>query len=358
MTAFNQVDPILQSDKVHPEDFEFELPEEKIAQYPAEPRDSAKMLVLDRRKGDAVETVFSDLTEYLGEGDVLVVNNTRVFPAKFQAVKVDNGDPIDIFLIRELNPTTWEAIVDPARKVRIGNSIRFSDEVECDVIDNTVSSGRVLRFIGDGDVIRERLSEIGHAPLPPYITRKVEEEDKERYQTVYAKEKGSVVAPSAGLHLTESLLKKLESQGVEIVEITLHLGLEAYKPITISDLSKYNMQGERFHINPEAVQRLNAAKKRGNRIIAVGASTVRALESTQYQGEIVVQQENWTDLFVYPPYHFQMIDGLITNFQQPRSATIILQRAFYYKKGLLDIYNKAIQGNYRFLSFGDAMLII
>lgn len=355
---FNQVDPILQSDKVHPDDFEFELPEEKIAQYPVDPRDSSKVVVLPRTGEDAQETVFTDLTEYLESGDVLVVNNTRVFPAKFDAIKVDNGDPIDIFLIRELNPNTWEAMVDPARKVRIGNSIRFDDVIECDVIDNTVSSGRVLRFEGDGTEIREKLAEIGKAPLPPYINREAEPEDKERYQTVYAKESGSVVAPSAGLHFTDSLLGKLEDMGVDIVEISLHLGMDAYEPITISDLSKYDMQGERFEINPDAVGCLNKAKRSGHRIIAVGASTVRALESTQYQGEIIVQQENWTDLFVYPPYNFQMVDGLITNFQQPRSATMILQSAFYYKDGLLKTYQRALENDYKFLGFGDAMLII
>ncbi|MCF7805909.1 MAG: tRNA preQ1(34) S-adenosylmethionine ribosyltransferase-isomerase QueA [Candidatus Marinimicrobia bacterium] len=356
--AFNQVDPILQSDKVHPDDFEFELPEDKIAKYPADPRDSAQMMVLHRTGESPDETVFTDVTEYLEKGDVLVVNNTRVFPARFDAIKVDNGDPIDIFLIRELNPTTWEAMVDPARKVRIGNSIRFGDSIECDVIDNTVSSGRVLRFQGDGEEIRRELEKIGKAPLPPYIDRESEEEDKERYQTVYAKEPGSVVAPSAGLHFTESLLDKLRDKGIEIVEITLHLGLEAYEPITISDLSKYDMQGERFEIQPGAIDRLNKAKKSGNRVVAVGASTVRALESNQYQGEIIVQKENWTDLFIYPPYDFQIVDGLITNFQQSRSATMILQSAFYYKDGLLDAYQHAMEKDYKFLSFGDAMLII
>jgi len=358
MVSFNQVDPILQSDKVHPDDFEFELPEENIAKYPSDPRDSSKLLVLPRTGEAPEETVFTDITEYLDPGDVLVANNTHVFPAKFQAIKVDNGDPINIFLVRELNPNTWEAMVDPARKVRIGNSIRFDNEIECDVIDNTVSSGRVLRFEGDGEVIRAKLAEIGNAPLPPYIKRDPEPEDKERYQTIFAKEPGSVVAPSAGLHFTESLIGSLEDKGVDIVEITLHLGLEAYEPITISDLSKYDMQGERFRISNDAVNRLNKAKKEGNRIIAVGASTVRALESTQYQGEIIVQRENWTDLFVYPPFNFQMVDGLITNFQQPRSATMILQSAFYYKEGLLEAYQHALNDEFQFLGFGDAMLII
>jgi S-adenosylmethionine:tRNA ribosyltransferase-isomerase len=302
--------------------------------------------------------VFTDLVEYLDEGDVLVLNNTRVFPAKFTARKEDSQDPIEVFLLRELGPNTWEVSVDPARKVRIGNSLVFSENIVSDVIDNTVSSGRVINFQESGADIKAALEKIGEAPLPPYVKRKAEPKDKNKYQTIYAEESGSVVAPCAGLHFTESLLKKIEKKGVQIVKITLHLGLDSYEPITISDLSRYDLHSEHYKVGMEAAMTINNARERGSNVIAVGASTARVLETSQFEGEKIVPREGWTDLFIYPPYQFHMIDGLITNFHQPQSPTIILQHCFYEKMGIVDAYKTALKNDYRFLGFGDTMLII
>ncbi|MBD3274854.1 MAG: tRNA preQ1(34) S-adenosylmethionine ribosyltransferase-isomerase QueA [Candidatus Marinimicrobia bacterium] len=357
MSSYN-VNPILKGDKVKPEDFNYELPNKHIAQYPTEPRDSAKLMVMHQEEEKREHTVFSDILDYLEPDDVLVLNNTKVFPAKFVARKEDSQDPIDVFLLRELGHNTWEVSVDPARKVRIGNSLIFSDNIVCDVIDNTVSSGRVINFQENGTDVRSALEKIGEAPLPPYIKRKPEPKDKTKYQTIYAEEPGSVVAPSAGLHFTDSLLDRLQEKGVKIVKITLHLGLDSYEPITISDLSRYDLHSEYYNITIDSARTINDARDAGNRIIAVGASTARVLETSQFEGDKLVPREGWTDLFIFPPYHFQMIDGLISNFHQPQSATIILQQAFYNYDSIVEAYKEAIKADYNFLGFGDAMLFI
>ncbi len=358
MPSYSNINPIFQSEKVKPDDFEYDLPDSRIAEYPAEPRDSARLMVINKDAGYREHKNFADITDYLEEGDVLVLNNTQVFPAKFTAYKDDTNDPIHVFLLRELGEYIWEVSVDPARKVRIGNSLIFGENLKCDVIDNTVSSGRVISFHKNGSDLQQTLGQLGEAPLPPYIHRRAEPKDKVTYQTVYAASRGSVVAPSAGLHFTETLLEALEAKGVRIVKITLHLGVHPYEPITISDLSKFSLNAEYFNISKEAASVINSARNAGERVIAVGASTMRALETSQFEGKKIVPREGWTDLFIYPPFHFHIADGLITNFHQPLSATMILQSAFYHYEGLMESYHEALSKDYRFLSYGDAMMML
>ncbi|MEJ2052266.1 MAG: S-adenosylmethionine:tRNA ribosyltransferase-isomerase, partial [Calditrichota bacterium] len=314
MPAFSNVSPIFQADKVRPDDFSYKLPQHKIAEYPVEPRDESKMMVLHRESGEIEHKIFNDIKDYFCEGDVLVLNNTQVF--------------------------IWEVSVEPARKVRIGNSLIFGENLICDVIDNTVSSGRVISFHKNGYDLKQVLGKLGEAPLPPYIRRRPEPKDKITYQTVFAETRGSVVAPCAGMHFTEALLEDLESMGVRIAKITVHLGVHSYDPITISDLSKYSLNAEYYHITEKAAETINAARRSDNRIIVAGASTVRALETSQFEGIKGVPREGWTDLFVYPPHHFHIADGLITNFHQPQSSTMIMQYSFYGQDNLMEVYQK------------------
>jgi len=358
MSPYSNVNPIFQSEKVRPDDFEYELPQEKIAEYPVEPRDSSKLMVLHKESHHIEHKIFNDVTDYLQAGDVLVLNNTQVFPAKFTAYKDDTQDPIEVFLLRELGTNIWEVSVEPARKVRIGNSLVFGENLKCDVIDNTVSSGRVISFPENGYDLKQALGQVGEAPLPPYIQRKAEPKDKITYQTVYAETRGSVMAPSAGLHFTEAMLEQLEERGIQIVKVTTHLGVHSYDPITISDLSKFSLNAEYFHVDENAAATINAARNAGERIIVVGASTMRALETSQFEGQKVMPREGWTDLFIYPPYHFHIADGFITNFQQPQSGTMIMQGAFYHYEGIVDAYQEAMDNDYRFLGYGDALMII
>ena len=358
MATLNHVEPILQENKVHADDFVYDLPENTLAEYPADPRDTAKLMVLDRTTDSVEHKIFQEITDYFEPDDVLVVNNAKVLPARFHTRKEETGDSIDVFLLRELSPNIWETAVHPLRKVRIGNTLIFSENVQCDVIDNTVSSGRVVKFYEDDYNVQDVLQEIGQMPLPPYVKRNAEPRDRERYQTVFASAPGAVAAPSAGLHFTEKLLESLRGKGVEVVEITLHQGMDFYDPITVSEVSKHNTQSEHYIIREEAARTINAAQDRGSKIIAVGASTARALESSQFEGERVVPRESWTDLFIYPPFHFTMIDGLITNFHRPQSKTLILQSAFYNVASIMEAMKIAKDREYRMGSFGDAMLII
>jgi len=358
MSTVNQVDPILQEDKVHADDFVFELPEDRISDYPAEPQDTSKLMVIDRDTHNREHKIFQEITDYFEEGDVLVVNNAKVMPSKFHTRKEETGDPIQVSLLRELSPDIWEVTVHPPRKVRIGNTLIFSENLQCDVIDNTVSSGRVVKFYEDGYEVPRLLQEIGMMPLPPYVDRNSEPKDRDRYQTVFASDQGGVAAPSAGLHFTEKLVEKLKEKGVQIVEVTLHLGVDFYEPITVSEVSKHNTQSEHYAIPEKTARTINEAHKDGKKVIAAGASTVRALESSQFEGEHVVPRNDWTDLFIYPPFHFTMIDGIITNFHHPQSKTLILQSAFYNVRQMMDIMDDAIERQYRFGSFGDAMLLI
>ena len=342
-------------------DFSYQLPKNLIAKYPAEPRDSARLLVLDRKNRKIEDKVFTDIVDYLEEGDSLVINVSKVFQARLIGRKEKTGAKIEILLLRELNPEEhlWDVLVDPARKVRIGNKIYFgeNDEVYCEVIDNTTSRGRTIKFHYEGDFFKF-VEKYGQVPLPPYIKRPPQEEDKEWYQTVYANVVGSVAAPTAGLHFTTRLLKRIEKKGVKIVPIVLHIGIGTFRKVEVEDLSKHRMDSEYFEISPESAKLINETIDKKKSVVAVGTSTVRALESSVTADGHVKPYKGWTDKFIYPPYEFKIVDKLITNFHMPESTPLILTAAFAGLDLLMEAYKHAIKNGYRFLSYGDAMLII
>jgi len=356
MTTTNSVDPILQSDKAQLEDFQYDLPDNRIAQYPVEPRDSSKLMAIDRGTNTIEHRVFTDIVDYLEEGDVLVLNETKVFPSRLIAVKDQTDAKVEVFLLRELESNIWEVLVNPARKVRIGNKLTVTEQLQCDVIDNTISGGRVVRFLYDKDDFYDIIEEIGQAPLPPYIKRDAEPKDKETYQTVFAENRGAVAAPTAGLHFTEDLLDKVQKNGVKIAKVTLHIGLGTFRPVTVGDLTRHHMHSENYRIMPEDAEIINEARNGGNRVIAVGTSVVRVLETSHIAGKKVVPKEGWTDLFIYPPYEFRIVDGMITNFHQSQSTLIMLVSAFHNTEDIMEAYQIALDNEYRFLSYGDAML--
>ncbi|CUS98631.1 S-adenosylmethionine:tRNA ribosyltransferase-isomerase [Candidatus Kryptobacter tengchongensis] len=342
-------------------DFNYQLPKNLIAKYPVEPRDSAKLLVVDRKTKTFEDKIFTDIIDYLEEGDSLVINKTKVFPARLIGRKEKTGAKIEILLLRELNPEEhlWDVLVEPARKVRIGNKIYFGDnnEVYCEVIDNTTSRGRTLKFHYTGDFF-SFIERHGEVPLPPYIKRQPDERDKEWYQTVYAEVVGSVAAPTAGLHFTTRLLKRIEKKGVKIVPIVLHIGIGTFRKVEVEDLSKHRMDSEYFEISPESARMINETIDKKKSVVAVGTSVVRALESSVTADGHVKPYRGWTDKFIYPPYDFKIVNKLITNFHMPESTPLILAAAFAGLDLLMQAYKHAIKSGYRFLSYGDAMLII
>lgn len=342
-------------------DFYYNLPKNLIAKYPVEPRDSSKLLVVDRKTKTFEDRVFSDVIKYLDEGDCLVINKTKVFPARLIGRKEKTGAKIEMLLLRELNPEEhlWDVLVEPARKVRIGNKIFFGedDEVYCEVIDNTTSRGRTVKFHYEGDFFKF-IDKYGLVPLPPYIKRLPEDEDKERYQTVYAEVVGSVAAPTAGLHFTTRLLKRIEKKGVKIVPIVLHIGVGTFRKVEVEDLSKHRMDSEYFEISTESAKLINESIDKRKSIVAVGTSVVRALESSVTADAHVKPYKGWTDKFIYPPYEFRIVNKLITNFHMPESPPLMLTAAFAGLELLMQAYKHAIKNGYRFLSYGDAMLII
>ena len=339
-------------------EFELEVPEELIADHPTKKRDQCNLMVLDRKKETIEHKKFVDIIDYLNKGDVLVMNNTRVYPARLYAFKDKSEARVEVFLLRELSGDLWEAMVKPARKVRIGNKLIFGDGVECDVIDNTVSGGRVLRFEYNVPDLHEFIEQVGHSPLPPYIEREPIPEDKDNYQTVYATERGSVAAPTAGTHFSKELLKKIEKKGVKLAYITLHIGLGTFRPIMVEDLTRHQMDSEYFNIPVETADIINNAKKKKRRVICVGTSTIRTLETVVTSGFKVTPRKGWTDKFVYPPYDLKMCDSMITNFHQPQSTLMMLVAAFAKKDFALEAYQEAIEKKYRFYSYGDSMIII
>ena len=339
-------------------EFELEVPEKLIAKFPAEKRDECKLMVLDRENETIEHRQFTDIVDYFKKGDVLVMNNTKVYPARLYAFKDKSEAKVEVFLLRELSNDLWEAMVKPARKVRIGNKLVFGEGVECDVIDNTVSGGRVLRFEYNVPDIHEFIEQNGHSPLPPYIERDPIPEDKENYQTVYASERGSVAAPTAGTHFSEELLNKLEKKGVKLAYVTLHIGLGTFRPIMVEDLTRHQMDSEYFSIPKETADLINQAKRRKRRVVCVGTSTIRTLETVVTSGFKVTPRKGWTDKFIYPPYEFKMCDKMITNFHQPQSTLMMLVSAFTNKDFILKAYKEAIKKKYRFHSYGDAMIII
>lgn len=340
-------------------DFKYNLPKTAIAKYPVSPRDKAKLMVLNRETQEIESKRFTNVVDYMEKGDVLVINETRVFQARLFGKKEKTHAKIEVFLLRELNAEEciWDVIVDPARKVRIGNKIYFNDKLWCEVIDNTTSRGRTVRFNQPGNVYKS-IEKIGLTPLPPYIKREAEPSDKENYQTVYAKVDGAVAAPTAGLHFTEKLLKKIEKKGIQIVPVVLHIGLGTFRPVEVEDLTKHKMDSEYFEISPKSSEAVNKAITSNHNVFVVGTSTARALETSVTADGLLKPNRGWTDKFIYPQYDFKIVDKLITNFHQPESTLLMLVSAFADIDFIMKAYKKALKEKYKFLSYGDAMLIL
>jgi len=339
-------------------DFDYSLPVKFIAQYPSKRRDLAKMMVVHRDTGEIEHKKFSNLPNYFRKNDLFIMNNTKVFPARLFANKDRTDAQVEVFLLRELENDLWEVMVRPARKVRIGNKLMFTKNVYCDVIDNTISGGRVVRFEYDGDDIYGIIDRIGQSPLPPYIKRDAEPSDKVRYQTVYADRRGAVAAPTAGLHFTDGLIKRIKDKEIKMEYTTLHIGLGTFRPVQVEDLNRHQMDSEYFEVSPVTALAINEAKKKRRKVVAVGTSAVRSLETVVVSGFQVTPKRGWTDKFIYPPYDFKMVDGLITNFHQPKSTLLMMVSAFATRKLIMKAYREAKKHDYRFLSYGDAMLII
>lgn len=338
-------------------DFQYTLPEGLIAQYPVSPRDSSKMMVVNRSDNSIETRVFHDVVDYMNEGDILVINVTKVFPARLIGIKEKTAAEVEIFLLRRLENQLWEVLVKPARKVRIGNRLLINGNILCDVLDNTVSGGRVVRFDYDEDFY-EVIDAIGRSPLPPYITREPEPSDKENYQTVYAEVRGAVAAPTAGLHFTQEILDKIKNKGVKIVPVLLHVGLGSFRPVQVEDLTRHRMDSEYYEISPESAAIINKTKDDGGAVICVGTSTARLLESAVTSENHIKSHKGWTDKFVYPPYEFNIADRLITNFHLPSSTLIMLVAAFATRDLIFEAYDKAMEEKYRFYSYGDAMIVL
>ena len=344
--------------------FNFDLPKELLAEYPSENRDEARLMVVHRKDGKIEHRMFKDLIEYFDEGDVMVLNNTKVFPARLFGNKEKTGARIEVFLLRELNveQRLWDVLVDPARKIRIGNKLYFGDDesLVAEVIDNTTSRGRTLRFLYDGsyEEFRKKLNDLGETPLPKYIKREVEPEDEERYQTIYAKEEGAVAAPTAGLHFSKHLLKRLEIKGIDFAEMTLHVGLGTFNPVEVEDLSKHKMDSEELYISEKAAAIVNKAKKGKKRVCAVGTTVMRGLESSVSSEQTLNPYEGWTNKFIFPPYDFSIADCMVTNFHTPKSTLLMMISAFAGHDLVMKAYKEAIKEKYKFYSYGDAMLIL
>lgn len=331
----------------------YDLPEELIAQSPVEPRDSSRLLVYDKTNNKIEHKIFHDIIDYLNKGDVLVVNNTRVLPARLFGYK-NTGAKIEILLQKRINLTDWEVIAKPAKRLSVGVIITFNENLSCEVISKGEYGSLIIKFIFNG-VFEERLSEVGQVPLPPYIHNKLK--NKERYQTVYSKIEGSSAAPTAGLHFTNALLEKIKEKGVEIVEVLLHVGLGTFRPVKEDNILEHDMHSEYIEMSEENAFRLNKAKKENRRIIAVGTTSVRVLESCSNEEGEILPQKRETNIFIYPSYKFKVVDALITNFHLPESTLIMLISAFAGYENTMNIYKIAVNEKYRFFSFGDAMFI-
>lgn len=344
--------------------FKYDLPSNLIAMYPAKNRDESRLMVMYRNTGKIEHKIFKDIISYFEDKDILVFNNTKVFPARLYGNKEKTGAEIEVFLLRELNKEQrlWDVLVDPARKIRIGNKLYFGEEgiLIAEVIDNTTSRGRTLRFLYDGsyEEFKKTLYSLGETPLPRFIKRGVEPEDKERYQTIYAKHEGAVAAPTAGMHFSKQLLKRFEIKGIEFAEITLHVGLGNFRSVEVEDLTKHKMDSEEIQISEEAVQIVNGAKKRKSDICYVGTTVMRALESSMSTTGYLKPFEGWTNRFIFPPYQFKIPTRMVSNFHLPYSTLLMMVSAFAGFDFLFKAYKVAIEENYRFGTYGDAMLII
>jgi S-adenosylmethionine:tRNA ribosyltransferase-isomerase len=339
-------------------EFLYEVPEDLVAQYPVDKRDESRLMVLNHKTGAIEHKIFKNIIDFLTEDDILVVNETKVFPARLFGVKEKTDARVELLLLRQLEETMWEVMVKPARKVRVGNRIQITDAFGCDVIDNTVSGGRVVKFDSNGANFFDLIDEVGKSPLPPYISREPEDLDREKYQTVYAKKIGAVAAPTAGLHFTEELIEMIKNKGVRIVPVVLHVGLGTFRPIKVEDLSRHQMDSEYYEIPEETARQINEVKTNGGRIIAVGTTTVRALETAANADNMVKRDSGWTDKFIYPPYQFKIVNSLITNFHLSGSTLFLLTCALTSKDVMLNAYQEAINEKYRFYSYGDAMFIM
>ena len=335
-------------------DFYYELPEELIAQTPAEPRDSSRLLVYDRKRGKTEHKIFKDITQYLRAGDVLVVNNTRVLPARLYALS-DNGGAVEVLLLKRLSKDEWEVLVKPGKKCTVGKKLIISDELSLTVTGITDSGERIVKFAYNG-VFEEIIERLGTMPLPPYIKTKLQ--DKGRYQTVYAKTDGSAAAPTAGLHFTPELLEKIRGMGVEIAEVLLHVGLGTFRPVKEDVITDHKMHSEYYEVSESAAEIINKAKREGRRVIAVGTTSVRTLESAADENGFLKTCSGNTQIFIYPPYKFRCVDALITNFHLPESTLIMLVAALTGREEILNLYKTAVEERYRFFSFGDAMLVL
>jgi len=344
--------------------FKFKLPPELIADRPTDNRDESRLMVLNRKTKTIEHKMFKDILDYFDDGDTFVINNTRVFPARMYGNKEKTGAKIEVFLLRELNSESrlWDVLVDPARKIRIGNKLYFGedDSLVAEVIDNTTSRGRTLRFLFDGphEEFKKVLYSLGETPIPKYIDRTPDEEDASRFQTVYAKEEGAVAAPTAGMHLSRELIKRMELKGINFAEITLHIGLGSFRPVEVEDLSKHKMESEEMIISETSANMVNTSKEHRKNVVSVGTTTMRAIESSVSTEGFLKPFEGWTNKFIYPPYDFRVANALITNFHQPMSTLLIMVSAFAGHDFVMEAYKEAVKEQYRFLTYGDAMLIL
>ena len=344
--------------------FNYDLPKELLAEYPSDQRDESRLMVLHRDSGKIEHKTFKDVIDYFEDGDSFVLNNTKVFPARLMGNKEKTGARIEVFLLRELSreQRLWDVLVDPARKIRTGNKLYFGDDdsLVAEVIDNTTSRGRTLRFLFDGtyEEFREKLLELGQTPLPKYIKRDEEDFDKDRYQTIYAKNVGAVAAPTAGLHFSKHLLKRLQIKGINLAELTLHVGLGTFNPVEVEDLSKHKMDSEELMISDEVVKIVNTTKQNKRKVCAVGTTVMRGLESSVSSTGTLNPYVGWTHKFIFPPYEFSIANALITNFHMPKSTLLMMVSAFAGYDFMMEAYNEAVKEKYRFYSYGDAMLIL
>ena len=344
--------------------FQFNLPEELLAEFPSENRDESRLMVVHRKTGEIEHKMFKDIIDYFDDGDVMVLNNTKVFPARLYGNKEKTGARIEVFLLRELNAEQrlWDVLVDPARKIRIGNKLYFGDDdsLVAEVIDNTTSRGRTLRFLYDGsyEEFREKLIELGETPIPKFINREVTPEDAERYQTIYAKEEGAVAAPTAGLHFSKHLMKRLEIKGIDFAEVTLHVGLGTFNPVEVEDLSKHKMDSEEMVVDQKACDIINGARAKKKKVCVIGTTSMRAMESTVSSMRTLNPYSGWTNKFIYPPYDFSLADAMVSNFHTPKSTLLMMVSAFCGHDLMKKAYEIAIKEKYNFYSYGDAMLIL
>jgi len=345
-------------------EFDFKLPPELLAEFPADCREESRLMVVHKDSGKIEHKLFKDVIDYFDENDVMVLNNTKVFPARLYGNKEKTGAKIEVFLLRELDATTrlWDVMVDPARKIRIGNKLFFDEDetLVAEVIDNTTSRGRTLRFLYDGtyEEFRKKLKELGQTPLPKYIKRPPTKQDAERYQTIFAKHEGAVAAPTAGLHFSKHLLKRLEIKGIHLPEITLHVGIGTFSPVEVEDLSKHKMDSEQFFIEERVSDIVNKAIDSKNKICAIGTTVIRSIESSVTADGYLRPFQGWTNKFIFPPYDFKIANALITNFHTPKSTLLMLVAAFGGYELIMEAYQEAIKEKYRFYSYGDSMLII